>query len=76
MTVGKLYAQMRLKYVQIYCINNRVINVSGSINCVCFDKVRERKGEIKIDKEIKKEQHYVAISHVIAGQGNLQINIA
>ncbi|XP_018404242.1 PREDICTED: probable cation-transporting ATPase 13A3 [Cyphomyrmex costatus] len=38
MTVGKLYAQMRLKYTQIYCINNRVINVSGSINCVCIDK--------------------------------------
>lgn len=55
MTVGKLYAQTRLKYAQIYCINNRVINVSGSINCVCFDKVRERKKEIKIDKEIKKE---------------------
>ncbi|XP_076292849.1 polyamine-transporting ATPase 13A3 [Lasioglossum baleicum] len=38
MTVGKLYAQSRLKRAQIYCINNRVINVSGSINCVCFDK--------------------------------------
>ncbi|XP_014472469.1 PREDICTED: probable cation-transporting ATPase 13A3 isoform X2 [Dinoponera quadriceps] len=38
MTVGKLYAQARLKRAQIYCINNRVINVSGSINCVCFDK--------------------------------------
>ncbi|KOX74320.1 putative cation-transporting ATPase 13A3 [Melipona quadrifasciata] len=38
MTVGKLYAQVRLKRAQIYCINNRVINVSGSINCVCFDK--------------------------------------
>ncbi|XP_011703972.1 PREDICTED: probable cation-transporting ATPase 13A3 isoform X3 [Wasmannia auropunctata] len=38
MTVGKLYAQTRLKCAQIYCINNRVINVSGSINCVCFDK--------------------------------------
>ncbi|KZC11791.1 putative cation-transporting ATPase 13A3 [Dufourea novaeangliae] len=38
MTVGKLYAQSRLKQAQIYCINNRVINVSGSINCVCFDK--------------------------------------
>ncbi|XP_078034110.1 polyamine-transporting ATPase 13A3 isoform X2 [Augochlora pura] len=37
-TVGKLYAQTRLKRAQIYCINNRVINVSGSINCVCFDK--------------------------------------
>lgn len=38
MTVGKLYAQARLKRAQIYCINNKVINVSGSINCVCFDK--------------------------------------
>ncbi|CAL7950959.1 unnamed protein product [Xylocopa violacea] len=38
MTVGKLYAQARLKGAQIYCINNRVINVSGSINCICFDK--------------------------------------
>lgn len=38
MTVGKLYAQARLKKAQIYCMNNRVINVSGSINCVCFDK--------------------------------------
>ncbi|XP_072748287.1 polyamine-transporting ATPase 13A3 isoform X3 [Anoplolepis gracilipes] len=38
MTVGKLYAQARLKHAQIYCINNKVINVSGSINCVCFDK--------------------------------------
>ncbi|XP_026671693.1 probable cation-transporting ATPase 13A3 isoform X2 [Ceratina calcarata] len=38
MTVGKLYAQARLKRAQIYCINDRVINVSGSINCVCFDK--------------------------------------
>ncbi|XP_015598277.1 probable cation-transporting ATPase 13A3 [Cephus cinctus] len=38
MTVGKLYAQARLKRAQIYCINSRVINVSGSLNCVCFDK--------------------------------------
>ncbi|XP_076242344.1 polyamine-transporting ATPase 13A3 isoform X2 [Calliopsis andreniformis] len=38
MTVGKLYAQARLKRAQIYCINNRVINVSGSVNCICFDK--------------------------------------
>ncbi|KAG7209711.1 hypothetical protein KM043_011347 [Ampulex compressa] len=38
MTMGKLYAQSRLKQSQIYCINNRVINVAGSINCVCFDK--------------------------------------
>ena len=34
----KLYAQVRLKRAQIYCISNRVINVSGSINCICFDK--------------------------------------
>ncbi|XP_043470600.1 polyamine-transporting ATPase 13A3-like isoform X1 [Leptopilina heterotoma] len=38
MTVGKIYAQSRLKKRQIYCINNRVINVAGSINCACFDK--------------------------------------
>ncbi|KAK0166024.1 hypothetical protein PV328_004483 [Microctonus aethiopoides] len=38
MTVGKLYAQTRLKQAEIYCINSRVINVSGSINCICFDK--------------------------------------
>lgn len=39
MTVGKLYALTRLKKHKISCINSRVINVSGSINCVCFDKV-------------------------------------
>ncbi|XP_032458038.1 probable cation-transporting ATPase 13A3 isoform X2 [Nasonia vitripennis] len=38
MTVGKLYAQSRLKRQKIYCVNTRAINVSGSINCVCFDK--------------------------------------
>ncbi|PNF39528.1 hypothetical protein B7P43_G11110 [Cryptotermes secundus] len=38
MTVGKLYAQNRLHACKIYCINSRVINVAGSINCVCFDK--------------------------------------
>ncbi|XP_012255739.2 polyamine-transporting ATPase 13A3-like [Athalia rosae] len=38
MTVGKLYAQARLKRAEIYCINSRVINVAGSLNCVCFDK--------------------------------------
>jgi hypothetical protein len=42
MTVGKMYAQNRLQACKIYCINSRVINVAGSINCVCFDKVRER----------------------------------
>lgn len=43
MTVGKLYAQARLKRAQIYCINSRVINVAGSLNCVCFDKVWKKK---------------------------------
>lgn len=40
MTVGKLFALSRLKLSKIYCINSRVINVSGSVDCVCFDKVR------------------------------------
>lgn len=39
LTVGKLYAQNRLQARRIYCINSRVINVAGSINCLCFDKV-------------------------------------
>lgn len=41
MTVGQMYAQMRLKNHHIYCISPRSINVAGSINCVCFDKVGE-----------------------------------
>lgn len=40
MTVGKLYASSRLKKHRIFCINSRVINVSGSIDCICFDKVK------------------------------------
>lgn len=39
MTVGRIYAQKRLKTKNIFCISPRIINVSGSINCVCFDKV-------------------------------------
>lgn len=39
MTVGRMYAQSRLKKKGIYCISPRSINVSGSIDCVCFDKV-------------------------------------
>lgn len=39
MTVGQMYAQSRLKNHHIYCISPRAINVAGSINCVCFDKV-------------------------------------
>ncbi|KAJ4445475.1 hypothetical protein ANN_07283 [Periplaneta americana] len=38
LTVGKLYAQNRLQACKIFCINSRVINVAGSIDCVCFDK--------------------------------------
>ncbi|CAH1164827.1 unnamed protein product [Phaedon cochleariae] len=38
MTVGRFYAQIRLKNSQIYCISPRSINVSGSVDCVCFDK--------------------------------------
>ncbi|XP_071449317.1 polyamine-transporting ATPase 13A3-like [Hetaerina americana] len=38
MTVGKIYAQQRLKKKGIFCINSRIINISGTIDCVCFDK--------------------------------------
>ncbi|XP_063927285.1 polyamine-transporting ATPase 13A3-like isoform X2 [Zophobas morio] len=38
MTVGRFYAQIRLKKNKIFCISPRSINVSGSIDCVCFDK--------------------------------------
>lgn len=40
LSVGKYYAQNRLQKQKISCINASVINVSGSVNCVCFDKVR------------------------------------
>lgn len=39
MTVGRMYAQSRLQKKDIYCISPRTINVSGSTDCVCFDKV-------------------------------------
>lgn len=39
MTVGRFYAQKRLESNNIYCISPRSINVSGSVDCVCFDKV-------------------------------------
>lgn len=39
MTVGRFYAQIRLKNNKIFCISPRSINVSGSVDCVCFDKV-------------------------------------
>nr|XP_043069563.1 polyamine-transporting ATPase 13A3 isoform X3 [Drosophila bipectinata] len=38
MTVGRFYAQKRLKASNIFCISPRSINVAGSINCCCFDK--------------------------------------
>ncbi|XP_052854792.1 polyamine-transporting ATPase 13A3 isoform X2 [Drosophila gunungcola] len=38
MTVGRFYAQKRLKASEIFCISPRSINVAGSINCCCFDK--------------------------------------
>ncbi|XP_017853574.1 probable cation-transporting ATPase 13A3 isoform X2 [Drosophila busckii] len=38
MTVGRFYAQKRLKNNEIYCISPRSINVAGSIDCCCFDK--------------------------------------
>lgn len=40
MTIGAVHALLRLKRKNIFCISPRSINVSGSINCVCFDKVR------------------------------------
>lgn len=39
MTVGRMYAQSRLKKENVFCISPRTINVAGSIDCVCFDKV-------------------------------------
>lgn len=39
LTVGIVFAQNRLKTQGIFCINPNVINVSGSIDVFCFDKV-------------------------------------
>lgn len=38
MSVGRMYAQKRLKQHNIFCISPRSINVSGSVDLVCFDK--------------------------------------
>ncbi|TDG39668.1 hypothetical protein AWZ03_013910 [Drosophila navojoa] len=38
MSVGRFYAQKRLKANNIFCISPRSINVAGSIDCCCFDK--------------------------------------
>lgn len=40
MTIGAVHALIRLKRMNIFCISPRSINVSGSVDCVCFDKVR------------------------------------
>lgn len=37
--VGVLYALQRLKKQKIFCISPRSINISGVLNCICFDKV-------------------------------------
>jgi len=39
MTVGSYYASKRLEKQKILCINPRAINVGGSLNLFCFDKV-------------------------------------
>lgn len=39
MTIGRVYAQKRLEKMNIFCISPRSINVAGSIDCCCFDKV-------------------------------------
>ena len=38
MTIGVVIAQKRLERRGIFCISPRTINVSGSTDCVCFDK--------------------------------------
>ncbi|XP_050685602.1 polyamine-transporting ATPase 13A3-like isoform X2 [Leptidea sinapis] len=42
MTVGRLYAVARLKRARVSCLNTRAVNVSGSLDCMCFDKVGSR----------------------------------
>ncbi len=41
MTMGYMYALTRLRRKNIFCISPRTINISGSIDCVCFDKTGE-----------------------------------
>ncbi|XP_072036622.1 polyamine-transporting ATPase 13A3-like [Amphiura filiformis] len=38
LTIGMVYAQLRLKAASIFCISPQRINISGSIDVVCFDK--------------------------------------
>ena len=39
LSAGLVYAQNRLKKLDIFCISPRSINICGSINTVVFDKV-------------------------------------
>ena len=39
MTIGIVLASARLRKNKIYCISPRTINLSGSLKCICFDKV-------------------------------------
>ncbi|OON21206.1 e1-E2 ATPase [Opisthorchis viverrini] len=39
MTVGIVFAQRRLRAIDIYCINPGAITVCGVINIACFDKI-------------------------------------
>jgi cation-transporting ATPase 13A2 len=39
MTVGRIYAIKRLQKQGIFCTSPRTVTVTGSIDCVCFDKV-------------------------------------
>jgi cation-transporting ATPase 13A3/4/5 len=38
MTCGIVFAQHRLKKLNIFCISPRTINICGGINLFCFDK--------------------------------------
>ncbi|XP_038078071.1 probable cation-transporting ATPase 13A3 isoform X1 [Patiria miniata] len=38
LTIGMVYAQIRLKAQQIFCISPQRINLSGTIDIFCFDK--------------------------------------
>ncbi|CAH1997974.1 unnamed protein product [Acanthoscelides obtectus] len=82
MTVGKLYALNRLKKSKIFCINSRVINVTGSIDCVCFDKMFEstkwniRNEEVKrstiVESTIGEEDTQLQILKQFQFSSNLQ----
>ena len=39
LAMGIVFAQRRLVTQSIYCISPRSINICGTVNTVCFDKV-------------------------------------